>query len=157
LVPLGVASAVPAHPSGKAGAVTPSVPAGANRAAASKPSASATDRASVQAVAAGDAVPVASATTPTSTLTAQPDGSFTKTVSPLPVRVKQPDGSWSPVDATLTHNADGSWSPATTPSALTLSGGGSGALAVLDDAGRKVSLSWPTDLPAPTVSGATAT
>ncbi|MFJ4918480.1 RHS repeat-associated core domain-containing protein [Streptomyces sp. NPDC088725] len=100
---------------------------------------------------------VASETTATSTTSAEPDGTFTETLSPLPVRVERADGSWADVDATLVKAADGSYTPKMTPSKLALSGGGSGPLALLDEGGRTVSVSWPTSLPAPVVSGATAT
>ncbi|MEU2554844.1 RHS repeat-associated core domain-containing protein [Streptomyces sp. NPDC013313] len=100
---------------------------------------------------------VASETTATSTTQAEPDGTFTKTVSPLPVRVKRADGAWSDVDATLVKWADGSYAPKVATSELVLSGGGSGPLAILHQDGRAVSVSWPTSLPAPSVSDATAT
>ncbi|MET7612299.1 RHS repeat-associated core domain-containing protein [Streptomyces seoulensis] len=127
------------------------------KAGASKVSASAAFRASARAQFSGEAVDVASETTATSTTKAEPDGTFTKTLSPLPVRVQRADGSWAEVDATLVKSADGSYAPKVATSELVLSGGGSGPLAVLHESGRAVSVSWPTSLPAPSVSGATAT
>jgi hypothetical protein len=48
--------------------------------------------------------------------------------------------------------------PALTATGLTLSGGGDHPLATMTaDAGRSLSVSWPTVLPVPTLSGATAT
>ncbi|MFF4043684.1 FG-GAP-like repeat-containing protein [Streptomyces sp. NPDC001816] len=107
--------------------------------------------ASAQAAATGRPVPVDQATTIDSTLTAQPDGTFTQRVSAEPERLKR-DGQWVPLDATLQRNGDGSYSPATSSSGLTLSGGGSGSLATLDNNGKRLSLSWPTALPTPTVN-----
>ncbi|MFJ3235675.1 hypothetical protein [Streptomyces sp. NPDC086787] len=49
--------------------------------------------ASVQAAVTGEPVPVEAATTADSTLTAQPDGSFTRRVSAQPERLKR-DGQW---------------------------------------------------------------
>lgn len=155
LVPSGAASAATVARAGKPSA--PVVPAGVTRAAASQVAGSDAVRAAAQARTSGKAVAVASQTTATSTTTAEPDGTFTDTVSPLPVRVGQADGSWADVDATLAKAADGSYVPKVTPSKLALSSGGSGPLAVLDEGGRTVSVSWPASLPAPSVSGATAT
>lgn len=111
--------------------------------------------AAAQARATGKPVPVGAATDPYSTLTAQPDGTFTGEVSAAPERVKA-DGAWVSLDPTLHRNADGTYSTAATTAALTLSGGGNTPLAAMDDAGRKLAFSWPTALPKPQVSGATA-
>ncbi|SDP08389.1 hypothetical protein SAMN05216259_1171, partial [Actinacidiphila guanduensis] len=87
---------------------------------------------------------------------AEPDGSLSYSVSALPVRVKR-GGSWVPVDPTLQRSADGSVGPAVTESALTLSGGGDTRLATMTVDGKALTLSWPSVLPTPTLSGATAT
>ncbi|MEU6550175.1 LamG-like jellyroll fold domain-containing protein [Streptomyces sp. NPDC046915] len=112
--------------------------------------------AQAQAVADGTTVPVDALTSETDTVTAEPDGSFTRTSSVLPVRVRE-DGTWVPVDATLAANADGTYSPKATPSGVRLSGGGNGPLATLTDpAGHSMSLTMPFTLPTPQVSGDTA-
>ncbi|MFF7357370.1 ricin-type beta-trefoil lectin domain protein [Streptomyces filipinensis] len=112
--------------------------------------------AQAQAVSHGTSVPVDALTSETDTVTAEPDGSFTRTSSVLPVRVRK-NGDWTPVDATLTINTDGTYSPKATPSGVRLSGGGSGPLATLTDpAGHSMSLTMPFTLPAPQVSGDTA-
>jgi hypothetical protein len=103
----------------------------------------------------GQPVPVDAATDAYSTLTAQPDGSFTRDVSASPQRVQQ-NSTWIPLDPTLHRNDDGTYSTNATTAALTLSGGGTGPLAAMDDAGKKLAFSWPTSLPAPTVTGSTA-
>jgi hypothetical protein len=87
---------------------------------------------------------------------ANPDGSYTWTSSVTPVRVKRGAG-WVPVDATLAKNADGSVSPKAVENTLTLSGGGAGPLATMTVDGKRVSFSFPLALPAPTLSGDTAT
>ena len=96
-------------------------------------------------------------TTQTSETVALPDGRFEMTSSVLPVRVRQ-DGRWVPVSATLRRTADGWYSPAATPSAVELSSGGTGALALLTSPqGGRVSLTFPFRLPSPVIAGATAT
>ena len=100
-------------------------------------------------------MPVTAATTPASTLTANPDGTFTLTQESVPVR-KQVAGRWLPLDATLQRGSDGSLSPLVTTSALRLSGGGTGPLAVMTDDGASLSLTAPFPLPAPVLSGPTA-
>ncbi|MEV7417949.1 LamG-like jellyroll fold domain-containing protein [Streptomyces sp. NPDC089919] len=102
------------------------------------------------------AVPVDALTTQTTTVKANPDGSFTSTTALQPVRVRK-DGGWVPVDATLTRNADGSWSPEATPHAVALSGGGTGpAVRLTHEDGSKLALTMPFALPTPEVSGDTA-
>ena len=104
----------------------------------------------------GKPVEVTSATTSTTTVTADPQGTMTLLQSALPQRVKV-DGVWQNLDATLARNADGTFSPRRATEPLTLSGGGSGPMAVLGVDGLTMSLSAPMTLPEPTVSGATAT
>lgn len=113
--------------------------------------------ASAQAQTTGKSVPVTADSTTTSTTTANPDGTFTLTDSPVPIQVNQA-GSWVPVDATLQQNADGTFSPKAAASGVTFSGGGTTPLATLTNTqGQQVSISWPSSLPTPTVSGASAT
>lgn len=104
----------------------------------------------------GEPVPITELTDSFTTVTAQPDGTFQKDVSNVPERIHRSD-TWVNVDATLHSNSDGSLSPAASYTPLTLSGGGDGSLAVLHHDQSNLSLSWPTSLPAPTVSGDTAT
>ncbi|AWZ04602.1 hypothetical protein DRB96_02775 [Streptomyces sp. ICC1] len=61
------------------------------------------------------------------------------------------------MDATLQRNVDGTYTPLATPSGVTLSGGGTGPLATLTNGeGRRITLSFPTALPAPKVTGNSA-
>ena len=113
-------------------------------------------RASTQSRATGQPVVADAMTTPTSQTTANPDGTFTLTTSPTPVRARK-NGTWVSLDATLSRNGDGTYSPAASTGALVLSGGGSGPLAMLDLGGRQLSVTLPAALPTPTISGDTAT
>src|SRR5438045_2897090 len=57
------------------------------------------------------AVQVTSATTETTQVAVNPDGTSTIEVYAQPQRVRRADGSWTPLDATLVRNGDGSYSP----------------------------------------------
>lgn len=109
-----------------------------------------------QAAALDTPVTVDDATTPYELTQALPTGELATTFSAEPVRVRQ-DGEWVPTDTTLVANEDGTYSPAAVLGPVTISGGGSGPLAVLDNNGTSLSLSWPTPLPPPVVSGSAAT
>ena len=65
--------------------------------------------------------------------------------------------SWAAADASLVRGERRSWSPEAAADGLTLSGGGGTVLATLTTGGQSLSLSWPSALPVPDVSGATAT
>ncbi|WP_295699336.1 hypothetical protein [Lapillicoccus sp.] len=96
-------------------------------------------------------------TTPTSQTTANPDGTFTQVQSLLPTRVAAA-GGWVPVDATLQTGADGMIHPVAAPTDVAFSAGGSGPLVQVTDAGgRSLTITYPTALPQPVLSGATAT
>jgi hypothetical protein len=153
LATLAAAVTVPAVPASAAPA-----PAGAAaKAAATHGKALLTQaQALTQARQTGKAVQVTGATTGSSTLTANPDGTFTLTETNMPVRAEV-NGAWEPLDATLHRNADGTVSPAVSASPLTLSGGGTGPLATMTQQGHPLSLSLAQSLPAPALSGATAT
>jgi hypothetical protein len=102
-------------------------------------------------------VTVSALTTATSVTVARPDGRFAVTESARPVRARR-DGRWQNLNPDLRRNPNRTLSPELASSALTLSGGGNGPLVVMNSAARSLSLSWPYGtLPAPTISGATAT
>jgi hypothetical protein len=150
---VGLASGLAASPAAAVPA-SPAVPRTAARAAASVPVTE--EEAQAQAESTGQPVAVTADSTDESTTTANPDGSFTTTVSAQPVQAFV-NGAWTPLNADLQANSDGSYSPAVSSAPLTLSGGGNSVLATMTAAGRTLSLSWPGTLPTPTVSGATAT
>ena len=104
----------------------------------------------------GKPVPVASATTPTSTLTANPDGTLTLAESAVPVRVYV-GGVWHGLDATLVKHADGTIGPRYSVGDLLLSGGGTRPLATMIQGINTLQITLPVSLPSPTLSGASAT
>lgn len=113
-------------------------------------------QAQAQARKTGKSVPVPGAETATDTLEANPDGSFTLTTYAQPVR-KRVNGIWHDLDATLVKNADGTISPALSNEPLTLSGGGKAPLGRMRSGTDSLALTLSTPLPAPTLSGPTAT
>lgn len=90
-------------------------------------------------------------------LFANPDGTFTAEITAGPQRVKRTDGSWSGIDTTLVRRADGSVGPRAAAVDLGFSGGGKGDLIRLADDDKAVAIGWPGVLPAPALSGDTAT
>jgi len=106
----------------------------------------------------GQPVEVIADRTDWSQVFAQPGGGFRMVESLVPRRVQRPDGSWVPVDTTLSVRPDGSVAPGAITVGLSLSGGGSGPLYTLSQGADSLSVSWPFGaLPAPSLSGATAT
>jgi hypothetical protein len=110
-----------------------------------------------QAKVTGNAVPVDAVTTETTTMVANPDGSFSVSTALNPVRVEQ-NGAWIPIDPTLVLNTDGTVGPKATSLGITFSGGGTAPLALIDDhKGHVLTITWPSALPSPTLDGPTAT
>ncbi|KJK58204.1 ricin-type beta-trefoil lectin domain protein [Saccharothrix sp. ST-888] len=104
----------------------------------------------------GKPVVVDALTTETSQTTANPNGRLTTSDFLQPVRTKR-GTAWADLDTTLRRNSDGTLSPAVTTNALTVSGGGDGPLATIATAdGKKLAVTAPFTLPAPTLSGDTA-
>ncbi|MFF1612294.1 LamG-like jellyroll fold domain-containing protein [Amycolatopsis sp. NPDC058278] len=103
---------------------------------------------------------MASETTETSQVMANPDGSWTMTQYVHPVRVRQA-GAWAPVDATLVRRADGSVGPKAVTVDVKLNPGGTGSAGVpivqAGQDGKEVGLKWTGDLPVPALAGDTAT
>lgn len=104
-------------------------------------------------------VTVTDDTTPTSLVTANPDGSFTLQQDAVPVRTQQA-GQWVPVQTDLTTTDTGWLTPEATDTHVRFSRGGTDTLAqVQTDTGTWISESWPAGgpLPTPTIDGPTAT
>ncbi len=115
-------------------------------------------QASALAAETGERVAVDAATTESSQVFANPDGTFTREMNAAPVRARKDDGTWAPIDTTLVHEADGSVRAGNTTANVTFSGGGRGDdLVTLKDKGHQLQLGWPTPLPEPRLDGDTAT
>jgi len=113
--------------------------------------------ASQKAAESGSPVEVTAETTPTQLVTAQPDGTFTVDFDPVPVRAKTASG-WVPVDTDLETTSSGRITPKAAAAEISFSGGGSrDPLASITQNGKNYSVTSPWTLPAPTLSGSTAT
>jgi Concanavalin A-like lectin/glucanases superfamily len=146
----GLASAVPAAAqpaSGAAVGVARARPAGVFQTPG---------QASAQAVRTHRPVLVTGATTADSTLTAEPNGSFSVTEYASPVRAEV-RGRWRDLDASLVRNKSGTYSPAVSSEPLALSGGGTGPMATMGYGSYSMALTAPVRLPAPVIAGNTAT
>jgi len=127
------------------------------KAASSCPSSAADEAAAlISARLCGGAVPIANATSETTTSVALASGQVQSTISAGPVRVKQ-DGKWVPVDLTLVTNADGSISPRAASSDLVISGpqpdAGEHALAAVGTGSDRVAVNWAGKLGTPELAG----
>ncbi|MEU8265470.1 hypothetical protein AB0C02_33360, partial [Micromonospora sp. NPDC048999] len=101
-------------------------------------------------------VEATAAGTSTSTVTARPDGTVELTQSAVPTRTRI-NGEWKNLDPTLVRQADGGITGTVTTNQVRLSPGGTGPLAELTSGDRALSITVPLTLPAPTLSGPTAT
>ncbi|MFJ9710838.1 LamG-like jellyroll fold domain-containing protein [Streptomyces sp. NPDC101234] len=107
----------------------------------------------------GKPVQATAATTDSSTLTANPNGTLTLRQTIAPVR-KLVHGRWKSLDPTLVRQADGTISPKLSTSSLTLSGGSTNEpLATMQAGSSSLAVSLPSTfaLGTPTLSGSTAT
>jgi hypothetical protein len=86
---------------------------------------------------------------------ANPDGTYTVETAATPQRVRQADGSWSPIDTGL-RRIGGRIEPGAVTEKVSFSAGGKDPLiAVATKAGRWT-LGWPGALPTPSIEGDTA-
>jgi len=104
----------------------------------------------------GEPVEVSSKRSEYSQTFANPDGTWTLQQYVEPRFAKTPSGQWEPVDTTLRVRGD-VVAPARSVVPMEFSAGGTGVLARLVDGTREVGMTWPGRLPAPTLSGNTAT
>ncbi|WP_156313243.1 LamG-like jellyroll fold domain-containing protein [Micromonospora sp. HK10] len=114
------------------------------------------EQALAQARRSGQPVEATAAGTSTSVITARPDGQVQLTQYASPTRTML-DGGWKTLDPTLIRHADGQITPTTTTSQIRLSPGGEGPLAEMVSGDRILNIGAPLPLPAPTLSGPTAT
>ena len=87
-----------------------------------------------------------------------PDGTLTQESHASPVWVQSDDGRWVDVDYTLVQGAGSAWVPRAAPTAVVIAGGGGREFARMElPGGGSTVWSWPAELPAPVVEGASAT
>ncbi|MEW1843026.1 LamG-like jellyroll fold domain-containing protein [Nonomuraea angiospora] len=113
------------------------------------------EEALARAKASGEPVELATMLGESSELLVNPDGTHTSVQHLRPVRTRK-NGRWVKIDTALKKRADGSIGPVATTVGLTLSGGGDGPLATVDEAGRQLVLGWKGTLPEPALDGDTA-
>ncbi|MFF1920194.1 LamG domain-containing protein [Streptomyces sp. NPDC058221] len=141
---LALAGAVPAEAAASAGAGT------------TEPATSET-QALAKAKKSGEPVEVLSQRGESSEVFATPQGDLEAREYLRPVWTRR-GGGWKQINTDLAVTGDGAVAPKATAVGLQFSGGGDKApLVQLQRAGRTLSLSWPTRLPPPQVSGDTAT
>ncbi|MET9497650.1 LamG-like jellyroll fold domain-containing protein [Streptomyces sp. NPDC006552] len=115
------------------------------------------DEALARAKKSGEPVEVVSQRGESSEVFATPQGDLEAREYLRPVWTRQ-DGGWKHVDTDLEVTGEGTVTPKAATVGLQFSGGGDKSpLVKLQRAGRTLSLSWPTVLPKPEVSGDTAT
>ena len=105
-------------------------------------------------------IQVTSETGEASETVANPDGTWTLTTHAEPVRMRR-DNNWVSLDATLAKRADGAIAPKALPLDIVLNAGGAGSagkpIVRVGVGAKQAGLTWPTDLPVPSLSGDTAT
>ncbi|MGV9381281.1 DNRLRE domain-containing protein [Nonomuraea sp. NPDC003707] len=104
----------------------------------------------------GTRVEVESEKSDSSSLWANPDGTFTLETFPGPVRVKD-GGEWRPIDTSLVRDGEAGLRPKAVASDVRLSDGGLEPFAEVRGADRSFAVSWGKALPSPQIKGDTAT
>ena len=106
----------------------------------------------------GEQVLVAEETSSNQAVYANPDGGMSVELTPAPTRVEDPDSpsGWSDIDLGLVAR-DGGFGPKVSPAAVVFSAGGSAPFAKLTGDGWSIAYTWPTPLPTPIITGASAT
>lgn len=124
----------------------------------SEESPSEAEEAAEKAVETGERVEIVGERTEYATTYANPDGeTFSLSMSTVPVRVRQDDGSWTEPDATLERRADGTIGPKAAVTNLSFSGGGGGdELVTVAEGEQSLTVGWLGELPEPTLDGASA-
>jgi hypothetical protein len=166
LAPLGAAGAAQAVPSLSASSATvgkpwhpakrPSQDGQLGQFSSQSPQRAAEQAAVAQARATGKPVVVGSLTTGTLLETAKPDGTLVASTNILPVRVKTNAG-WVPVDTRLRLSGGRLAAVAVPGDTVSFSAGGTSVAARISDGKSSLGLFWPGTLPAPAVSGSSAT
>ncbi|KAB1932605.1 hypothetical protein F8271_25145 [Micromonospora sp. ALFpr18c] len=114
------------------------------------------DQAMAQAKRTGKPVEATAAGSPTTTVTANPDGVVELTQSAVPTRTRVA-GQWKNLDPTLVRHPDGSITAAVTTTPVRVSAGGAGPFAEMTSGDRHFAMAIAPALPTPILSGPTAT
>jgi hypothetical protein len=109
------------------------------------------------AVACGSRVEATSARSELVQVFAEPSGQLVLEAAAVPQRTRKVDGSWVNIDLGLSRGSDGLLRPAASTADVRFSGGGDGPLVTLMRGGQTLTVSWPASLPAPVLSGDSAT
>jgi hypothetical protein len=105
----------------------------------------------------GRPVQVAGEQSATATVLAEPDGTFRVIITTVPTRVRR-GTSWIKASTVLRRGSGGVIRPVATSRPLVLSGGGAvNPLVILGSGAQRLDLRWSGRLPAPMLSGSTAT
>ncbi|WP_344905477.1 LamG-like jellyroll fold domain-containing protein [Actinomadura meridiana] len=102
----------------------------------------------------GEPVEILSQRGESRTVRALPNGRIEVEQHVQPIHARH-NGTWADIDTTL-RRSDGMIVPTATTVDLSFSPGGNGPMAQMTRSGRKLALSWPQALPAPTLDGDTA-
>lgn len=108
-----------------------------------------------EAKASGSPVEIASERTLTDTVFANPSGTFTRESASAPIRLKD-RGEWEDVDLSL-EKVDGALRPKAALGNIRLSAGGDDPLLTMTTGTAATTLTWPSELPEPTIDGPSAT
>ncbi|MEV6811239.1 LamG-like jellyroll fold domain-containing protein [Micromonospora sp. NPDC051296] len=109
----------------------------------------------------GDRVEAANRRTETVQVFANPDGTLTQEQALAPVRVRQGDNTWVPVDLTLQRRVDGTVVPKAHAHELSFAGASPAAgeheVVSLGTGADRTAIAWPGPLPEPVLDGRTIT
>lgn len=115
------------------------------------------EEALAQARADGEPVEDEEQRTESTSVFANPDGTLTHRDFGGPVRIER-GGEWVDVDYTLIERPDGSYAPKAAPVDVSVNAGPADEAARVTFAdGQAMAVTWPTDLPEPTIDGGVAT
>lgn len=109
-----------------------------------------------KAIRTGKPVEIDSERTPTQRMWANPDATFDREISAVPVRALI-GKTWKPIDLDLVRRSDGHLTPKASANTIVLSGGGTTPLLRTKIGGVDVTTNWPAALPVPSIAGPTAT
>jgi RHS repeat-associated protein len=105
----------------------------------------------------GSRVEVTSLDTESSTTWVNPDGTITRDIGSGPIQAQDANGNWQPLDDSLQERANGTVIPAVSVTDVVFAKGGSSTAAKLGPEADSAAIKWEDPLPAPDVSGETAT